>query len=214
MNYAYPNSRLLIFTKAPVPGQVKTRLQPQLNAQQCAELQQQLIKQTLKVTTAAMLCPVELWCAGETHTFLQQCSQQFNVELKTQSGTDLGQRMANAMSLTLRNTEQAIIIGCDCPVLNAQYLKQTLAALAENDVVLIPAEDGGYVLIASKIDSPDIFAAIDWGSEQVLLQTRHNLQHKRIKWAELETLWDIDRPTDLERLAQVPQFTDWLRHNI
>ena len=210
-SFQYPNGRLLIFTKAPIAGEVKTRLQPTLTPEQCTQLQEHLIEQTLLTATQHTLCPTALWCAGEfDHPFFHHCQKHFAISLKKQSGNNLGQRMSNALSHSLKDSHFTIIIGCDCPVLNSEHLAKACQSLQKHDIVIMPAEDGGYVLIGSRIDIPQIFDFIDWGSERVMQQTRQNLQQSNLNWLELETLWDIDRPNDLERLATIPAYAHWL----
>jgi glycosyltransferase A (GT-A) superfamily protein (DUF2064 family) len=94
-----------------------------------------------------------------------------------------------------------LIIGTDCPALTPAHLQQAAAALSENDAVLIPAEDGGYVLIGLRQPAPAVFAEIAWGSAQVLASTRQRLRHLGYSWHELPTLWDVDEAADLTRLS-------------
>lgn len=211
-------SRLLIFAKAPISGKVKTRLMPHLSAAECARLHRRLIVRTIRTAITADLGMVELWCAPECgHPFFTACARHLGVALRVQQGEDLGQRMNLALEAKLKEVEAAIIIGCDCPALDARYLKQANNALTgEAPVVLGPAEDGGYVLIgvhrAALIGMrrtsdngvrrivPKIFKDIAWGGPTVLTQTRERLRACGLHWRELAPLWDIDRPADLARL--------------
>jgi rSAM/selenodomain-associated transferase 1 len=200
---SYPDGRLLIFAKAPVPGQVKTRLMPFLDGETCARLQQWLIERVLKTATEAALCPIELWCAPDgTHPFFGECARTLGVETRVQRGLDLGLRMHHALSATLAHAPFALIIGCDCPPLNATYLTRACEALANGfPVVLGPAEDGGYVLIGARSTAARLFEDIAWGSSVVLDETRERLRYLGWGWCELEPLWDVDRPADLWRLS-------------
>jgi uncharacterized protein len=197
------HGRLLVFAKAPVPGEVKTRLMPDLNAEACARLQRRLIERTLQTSLKAALRPVELWCAPDcAHSFFTQCVAKFNVELRAQQGGDLGMRMHHALSTALTDANFALIIGCDCPTLGSEYLTQASQALVDGvPVVLGPAEDGGYVLIGARGTARELFEGIEWGTSRVLAQTRDRLQSLKWRWRELKPLWDIDRPTDLCRLS-------------
>lgn len=78
------------------------------------------------------------------------------------------------------------------------------------DAVFIPAEDGGYVLVGLRRPLPRLFEDIDWGSERVMTQTRARLHELGLSWRELPTLWDIDRPQDLDRLASIDGVSRWL----
>lgn len=94
-----------------------------------------------------------------------------------------------------------LLIGTDCPALTERHLAAAEAALAQgNDAVFIPAEDGGYVLIGLQRPCPEVFRDIAWSTAHVMAQTRARLLEAGLRWKELETLWDIDRPADLARL--------------
>jgi hypothetical protein len=67
--------------------------------------------------------------------------------------------------------------------------------------VVLPAEDGGYVLIGTARPQPVLFAGVEWGTERVMAQTRECLRAAGLRWCEPATLWDVDRPADLARLA-------------
>ena len=218
-NWTYPDSRLLIFAKPPIAGQVKTRLHSVLSPNQCARLQQVLIRNTLEMSLATRLCPVELWCATPAdHSYFQDCQKRYAVPLYQQQGDDLGARMQYALEHTLKDAASALLIGTDCAVLKRNHLQQALQLLDTEaeargrktpHILLIPAEDGGYVLIGAKRNYPETlwsacFSAIDWGSSQVMQQTMDGLEQAGINWAQLPPLWDIDRPADLLRLRKNP----------
>jgi hypothetical protein len=201
----YPQAKIIQFAKAPVVGQVKTRLIPVLGAQGALELHQQLIKQVLSTLSQSQLCPVSLWVSGTTaHPFFDDFSATEPADfILLQTGKDLGERMANAFEATLAEYEYALIVGSDCPAITEQYLEQALWALDQGaDVVLGPAEDGGYVLIGMRCFYPELFDGIEWGSGRVLTQTRDRLKQMNCKWIELAQLWDVDRPEDLDRLSK------------
>ena len=95
-----------------------------------------------------------------------------------------------------------LIIGTDCPALDADRLHLAAATLRNYDAVVIPAEDGGYVLIGLRKPQPALFTGMQWSTETVMAETRQRLQSLPLSWRELPTLWDIDRPEDLERLRR------------
>ena len=194
---------MLVFAKAPVAGEVKTRLQPLLTAEQCANLQQRLIEHTMDMCLRGELCPVELWCAGNIqHPCFTRYASNPTVSLHTQSCGDLGARMLNAIDHSLKYCDTVVIIGTDCPVLSIENLENVLYKFTaqKTDAVFIPAEDGGYVLVACRRPIPELFKDIDWGTTNVMQQTRIALQQTGCMYAELPPLWDIDLPEDLERL--------------
>lgn len=206
----YPRGRILVFSKAPVAGRVKTRLQPALSADQCARLQQQLIERTLKTVIDSRLAPAELWCADTpAQPFFRACRDRHGLPCYRQRGADLGDRMAHALHHALSRAAFAILIGTDCPGLEARHLAQAAAHLANTGpfrhnakprVVLAPAADGGYVLVGSNRPVDWLFNNIDWGGPRVFRQTLAQLQKRHTEYKQLETLWDIDRPHDLKHL--------------
>lgn len=200
----FPDARLLVFAKAPIPGRVKTRLIPVLGSRRSAALQQQLSEHTLALATRAKLCPVEMWCDPDTHhPFFKHCRNRFGVTLRQQQGADLGKRMHGAIAATLQQAKGAVLIGTDCPGITAENLREALATLTGGaDVVIGPAEDGGYVLIGMRRCSPWLFLGMPWGGEQVLQRTRARLQGLNWQGRELMPCWDVDCPQDLERLKQ------------
>ena len=105
--------------------------------------------------------------------------------------------MARAISSGLQECQVVILVGSDCPAMDTAYLQRARAALDEAPVVLGPAMDGGYVLIGSRVDRPELFQAIPWGTGEVLELTRQRLRAAGMSWQELEPLADIDRPQDL-----------------
>lgn len=197
----YPDTRILIFAKAPEPGQVKTRLIPALGAVAAASLYRCLLADTVERVSAAGLCPVQCWCAPDpAHPFFEQLSARFGVSLRAQTGADLGERMQRAAQSALEQARAVLLIGGDCPALNEGHLRQALDWLsAGEDVVLGPAEDGGYVLLGLRRTEAALFSAIPWGTDQVLGLTRQRLRMLGWGWLELEVLWDLDRPSDLSR---------------
>ena len=201
-----PGACIIVFAKAPEVGKVKTRMIPALGAQGAANLHEKLLRHTLATATAAQLCPVQLWHVSsllllQPHPFFLRCQNDFPVSLHEQCGNDLGERMHHALTAALQKYTYAIVIGADCPALTAQYLQQALDALQQgSNIVLGPAEDGGYVLIGARQSHPDLFSGVTWGTASVLDETRTRLREMEWQWQELAELWDVDRPEDLSRL--------------
>jgi rSAM/selenodomain-associated transferase 1 len=195
----FPDGRLLIFAKAPVLGQAKTRLIPALGAAGAAALHEQMCHAALTMATAARLAPVQLWChPDQRHAFFSACRVKYGVELHEQRGADLGVRLRNAFDCALASSRYAVIIGTDCADLTQDDLRKAFRALEDcDDAVLGPASDGGYVLIGLSRPTPALFAAIDWGSDRVLAQTRARLAELGLHSQELPLRHDIDRPEDL-----------------
>lgn len=196
------DSALLVFAKAPIPGQAKTRLIPALGGIGAAELHARLVRHTLKSAVAANIGPVALWCAPDTtHSFFVKCVHEFGVHLQVQQGADLGQRMAHALAFGLHSARHVLLIGTDCPTLTPDALCEATRRLQEEcAVVFIPTEDGGYALVGVRDMVPAIFDGIAWGSKTVMAQTRLSLLAQSTRWQELAIQADIDIPQDLQRL--------------
>ncbi|WP_455235316.1 TIGR04282 family arsenosugar biosynthesis glycosyltransferase [Thiogranum longum] len=199
--WAYPSGRILVFAKAPVAGRVKTRLAARIGAQRAAELHAELVRSTLLTVTEAAIAPVELHVAqDQRHPVLESLATQQRIKIVPQQGADLGQRMSHALQHTLVDSRFALIIGTDCPVMTAEYLEQACRELdAGTDIIIGPAEDGGYVLIGMRHCRDVLFRNIPWGSGRVMEVTRQRLRQMDARYMELKTLWDIDRPEDLDR---------------
>ena len=202
-----PNARpegaaahVAVFAKAPVPGQVKTRLAPLLGEEGAARLHEALLLRALTVATESRVGPVELWCAPDaSHPFFLRCARDFGVTLHVQQGADLGARMATAFEHARRDGAGLVLIGSDCPALTPADLQDAAAAVANHDAVFMPAEDGGYVLVAMARPAP-VFEGIEWSVSTVMARTRARLGELGLRWKELRTLWDVDRPEDHARL--------------
>ena len=201
---------IIVFARAPAPGRAKTRLAARIGDWRAARLQARLTALTLRTALAARCGPVELHCAPDrSHAFFRYLGRKLGVRLENQRGMDLGSRMYRALARALRRQRGAILIGSDCPGLRAADLRRAQRLLRSGcDVVLAPAEDGGYGLIACRRVAPRLFEAIAWGGAQVHRATLERLESLRFRWRALRTVWDVDRPADLARLAALPRRRD------
>ncbi len=195
----YPEAKILLFAKAPTPGEVKTRLIPDIGEHAATELHKELVLNALNILTEAALSPVELWCAPDTqHPFFIECQQRFSVSLHCQQGADLGARMHHA--LNQHRSTPTLLIGSDIPSINVDYLSQGIEALLHGKSWVIgPAEDGGYVLIGCRNSEERLFSDVTWGGNQVLAQTMKKAKQCGVAPLLLEPLWDLDNATDLAR---------------
>jgi hypothetical protein len=201
----YPNARLLLFAREPVAGRVKTRLQPALTAAGSLELHRALLARTAQTLAAAQLAPWQLWVdANPEHPdFL---ALRGAAGIHQQQGPDLGARMQHAAASTLADTavNAVVLVGADCPSVDAAYVAQALETLAEGaEVVIGPAEDGGYVLLGMRQARAELFSNVPWGEDTVFTATLANLEAVNIAPVILETRWDVDRPADLQRLPEL-----------
>jgi len=193
----------VVFARAPGPGAAKTRLIPLLGADGAAALHSLLLDRSLATALASAVGRVELWCAPSAqHPLFTACLQRHGIDGVTQCDGDLGARMQHATATTLATHRRVLLIGTDCPALTATDLCAAVRALEDNhDAVLIPAEDGGYVLLGLNNWDGRLFTGIEWGSDQVLAATRARLSALNWRWHELPPSWDVDRPQDFARLC-------------
>ncbi len=197
----YPEAVILVFCKAPVPGQVKTRLIPHITPEDAAQLHCELTINALQTVTTNNLCDVQLWCSPSIdEPFFNDLRHRFQLNLKLQHGTDLGMRMDHALTSALVNYRSAVLIGCDCPSLTNQDLEEALINLQSGkNCVLAPAEDGGYVLIGLNQPESDLFINMPWGTPQILEITRKKINRLNLTCHELTSQWDVDVLDDLSR---------------
>lgn len=193
--------RIAILAKAPVPGLAKTRLADHLGPEGAALLQERFILRTVATGRAASAQAVDLWCDPDgRHPVFQSLLERQAVRLHRQPVGDLGARMSAAV---LHAGGPVVVIGTDCPALEARHVRAAIEALREGrDAVLGPAEDGGYYLIAMRRLYPQLFADMAWSTDTVAAETRRRMTALRLSCAELPMLWDVDRPHDLDRMRR------------
>jgi rSAM/selenodomain-associated transferase 1 len=196
---------IAILAKAPIPGLANTRLMPALGAHGAAMLQECLTARAVETATAAETGPVTLWATPDvTHPSFRELAIRYGIAVKRQPDGDLGARMLAACEAVSGPT---LVIGTDCPFLSPRHLQAAAAALRQgSDVTIIPAEDGGYVLIGMHTPQPALFGAMRWGTDTVMAETRLRIAEAGLRLNELSALPDIDRPEDLERLRADPGF--------
>ena len=188
------------FARFPRPGSVKTRLQAALTASQACRVHESLMRRTARTLAQSRLAPVELWLdrLGECPVLAEIARLGLEGPL-LQSGADLGQRMAQALERGLQRARAVVLVGSDCPGLDRAYLEAAFQALCAVDLVFGPAQDGGFVLIGCRRIPPALLRDVPWGSERVLRETRQRARALGMTCTLLPTLYDIDRPEDLER---------------
>ena len=197
---------VIIFAKAPVSGEVKTRLAPALGFDGAARLASVMLEHTVRNAIQAGLGPVELCCAPDIrHAQFQQAGAAGQVILADQGDGDLGQRMVRALARGLKQFARVILVGTDAPGLDAGVLRRAAEALRKHDAVFAPAADGGYGLVVLSRATPQLISGVAWSTAQVMNQTRERSAMLGLSVVELATLHDVDRPEDL---VHVPP--EWL----
>ncbi len=192
--------------RAPQPGLTKRRLIPALGAEGAAALHEAMIRHAVETARASEIGDLELWCTPDPeHAAFAGLKPLESVRRYRQEGTDLGARMLGALAAA---PGPGVVIGTDCPFLQPTDFVECAGRLraGDSDAVIVPALDGGYVLIAMARPQPALFADIDWGSDRVADQTRKRARTAGLRLHELAPRRDIDRPEDLRFLAGSPLF--------
>jgi hypothetical protein len=196
-------ARIVIFAKAPLAGFAKTRLIPVLGRQGAADLAQRLLLHTLHEAVKSQVGPAELCVTpSATDSVWQTMHLSKAVRLADQGEGDLGARMARAAERVIAAGESVLLIGTDCPQLDAAQLELAALALQNAEATLVPAFDGGYVLIGLNRFDSSVFSGIAWSTNSVTNATMRRL--KKLDWRvkTLPTLHDIDEPSDLKWLPK------------
>jgi rSAM/selenodomain-associated transferase 1 len=193
------NRRLIIFTRFPEPGRVKTRLIPVLGPQGSADLHRRLTALTIEWALELMerqSIQVDIYFDGGT---AEQMKASFGRQLHftQQIDGDLGQRLIASLGDVEMPT---VVVGTDCPQLGRSEVVQAFEVLETRDLVLGPARDGGYYLIGLKEPMPQIFMGIEWGTNNVCRATQEIAARRGVSVSLLKVLDDIDRPEDLQCL--------------
>ena len=198
----YPDGRLLLFAKAPVPGRVKSRLRPVWGAHGACGVYQRLFLTTLDTALASRAAPVELWAAPSAgHPWLRARAREAGVPLHVQAPGNLGARMAHGLAAALAHSRYAVIIGADCAGLTPDHLQAAFQALAAgDDAVFCPAHDGGYLLVGVRRRDSGLVRAMPWGGDRVMRETRKRIRRLGWRATELEPARDVDRPEDVRAL--------------
>jgi len=193
--------RIIIFTKAAQPGFTKTRLIPALGRQGAADLAKQMMMHTLNQSLEANVGPVEI-CVTPPHTdaIWQDFAISDALEYSDQGKGDLGERLSRVTRRVIDHGESALLIGTDCIQLTAAHLQQAKDALRYFDSILIPATDGGYVLLGLNFFHPSLFESVRWSTDTVCTETIDRLKKLGRSVRNFPSMHDIDEPEDLKFL--------------
>lgn len=191
--------RLLLFTKPARPGRVKTRLIGELTAEQAAELHEAFLLDLLERLAGGDFELVLAWALEDGES-----PPAGSLPWVLQEGADLGARLHRALATAAADGAGVAAIGSDHPSLGRSDVETAFAHLeAGADVVLGPAADGGYYLVALTPEAvrPDLFTAIPWSTPRVLEETLARCRAHRLAVHLLPEAADVDTPEDLHRLA-------------
>lgn len=201
MNLSGKQDRLILFTRYPRPGRVKTRLIPSLGPDLAAAVQREMTARALaQAHLAARMSGAEVEVRFDGGTRAEMAALWGpGADYQPQGEGDLGERMRRAFGDAFEEgVRRAVLFGADIPDLNAELMVAGLAELDRSDLVLGPALDGGYYLIGLKENQPELFKGIHWGAANVLSRTQNRARELSVEY--LPELGDVDLPRDLARL--------------
>ena len=197
------HSTLLVFAKAPRPGEVKTRLARSLGRggapehEKAAALYRRMGRQVVNAVAEApavlAVCYDPPGAENEMRDWLGLAPQRYWL----QGDGDLGERMSRMFTRAFEDADHVVVIGTDTPAVNVGTIARALAALDSADVVLGPSRDGGYYLMALGEPHPGLFAGITWSTESVLAETAARARRSGLRITFLEVETDIDTAADL-----------------
>jgi rSAM/selenodomain-associated transferase 1 len=195
------NRAIIIMTKVPLAGNVKTRLQPFLSTEECATLAEAFLLDT--ASKAEAFCEnvvAAFYPPSEIEKLKLILTDRFG--LVAQSGDELGARMFNAFDFAFGNdSDSVVMIGTDSPTFPASFIAQAFEFLeSDSDVVLGKTADGGFYLIGLRVLQKEIFENVCWSSPQTFEQTRGNVINLKLRLSETPEWYDVDTPSDFARL--------------
>ncbi len=199
---------LLIFTKAPIPGLVKTRLVPPLTPEEATRVHAAALRDTVALARRAVGSgSIELWVAGDAGALPMVAALCPGLRVEAQVGSDLGDRLARAFNAAFaREHERVLIIGSDHPTLPPDRLREGFAALAAEPLVLGPSEDGGYYAVGlhrrAWPRARGLFEGVPWSSPGVFAATLGRATALRLDVRLLDPWYDLDDGEDLERVLR------------
>ncbi len=192
-------STIVIFARAPVLGEVKTRLGTAIGAERALALYEAFLDDTCALTQGLGARRVLAVAGDVDHPRVQHLGKSQRLQLVQQGEGDLGARMARAVAAHV-GVGPVVIIGSDAPSLPRAHLHQALDELMAHDVVIGPSEDGGYYLVGARVEVPELFAGVRWSTPEVLATTLGRLAGR--SYALLPPWHDVDAVEDLERLRR------------
>lgn len=188
-------NQLIIFTKAPRIGMVKTRLAQAIGPEEAASAYKELLTEIGK--RLASISSATVWYSPADAEMELRPFFPAHWRFRAQAGKNLGDRMRNAFADAFaEGAAKVVIIGSDCPYLLTKDIREAWNELDQKEVVFGPAEDGGYWLVGAKVVHPRLFEEIDWGTETVLQESLRRARELSLRIGLLRILSDIDTAED------------------
>lgn len=193
---------LIVFAKVPRPGRVKTRLAAAIGDAEAASLYRVMGRGVLDGVRGGDYRIVAYIDPAHELGAARRWLGAGGVHFEPQQGADLGERLAGAFRREFRRARHVCAIGTDAPAVDRVVVERAFAELSTNDVVLGPALDGGYYLIGSNANWPQLFRGVPWSTGEVMTATLARAHALKLRTATLEPLPDVDTVEDLERMGR------------
>ena len=188
---------IIIFTRVPIPGQTKTRLQSFLTKDQCAEIHKNFLKD-IKHTCKKLKRDIFVFYTPADKDNVLKSIFGDKFKYKIQEGNDLGEKMYNAIEYVLgKKYNSCILIGTDIPFLKEEDLRKAFKVLREKDIVLGPTVDKGYYLVGMKRPIKTVFENVEYGHGNVLDNTITSIKSSNLTYGLTNKNVDIDEKEDL-----------------
>lgn len=216
MNSSKYKNALVLFAKAPIAGNVKTRLQPIITPENSARLQEAFIKDSILLMNKINNVEKFVYFQPEEKRYMfEKFIGDLPFHLNCQYGSDLGERMENSFrDLFDKGFSKAVIIGVDSPTLPKEYINKAFIEFDKAELVIGPSVDGGYYLIGFKEKIFPVFSSVEWGSSKVLLRTEELIKKSRVKLSLLPIHYDIDTIENLRFLKTHLQLLEHSKGNV
>jgi len=217
---------IIIMAKVPLAGTVKTRLQPFLPPEKCAELAAAFLQDAERKAKSVCENTILSYAPADQRNVLENILRYENIIVE-QTGATLGERMSNAFEFAFAHDSDAVVmIGTDSPTFSADFIEQAFESLETNaDLVLGKAKDGGFYLIGlRRKNRSELFENVAWSSAAVFAQTIANAARLGLRWREIPAWYDVDTPDDFlflrdemlndaQSQKSAPATHQWLRRN-
>ncbi|MGI8641975.1 MAG: TIGR04282 family arsenosugar biosynthesis glycosyltransferase [Pyrinomonadaceae bacterium] len=212
---------IVIMAKVPRAGNVKTRLQPFLSPEQCAELSEAFLEDTINKARKVCDKVIIAFSPIREREYFDKFAAK-NLILVEQTGENLGEKMFNAFDFAFkRDSDSVVMIGTDSPTFPVEFIEQAFNYLEKADVVLGKTKDGGFYLIGLQALRKNVFENVEWSSTETFAQTVRNIKEINLIHSLLPLWFDVDFPADLKRLRKelmknshlAPKTFEWLKDN-
>lgn len=215
---------IIIMTKVPRAGNVKTRLQPFLAPDECETLAEAFLADAIFKTRAVCDRLIVAFAPENEKSYFDKFARE-NITLVAQRGADLGEKIFRAFEFAFDSdaNANALVIGTDSPTFPVEFIEQSFEFLeTKEEAVLGATDDGGFYLLGLRENHRAIFADVEWSSPRVFAQTRRNVERLQLGLQFVPAWYDVDAPEDLRRLRDefshseqarkfAPQTYLWLR---